>query len=259
MALNNKGSVAFLRYPSAAWTREEPTVLLASGGQFKQIGSGRVSGMSLNDNEIAIYSLLVGEQFSRLMTSHEGKPATVLADAENSVFRTFYNPVISNRGTISFSAVLDNEVQGVYKLADGKLTTIADSSGPYDKIYSSTMNNRDATAFSAFLDSGQYGIYTGPDPIADKVIEVGDRLLDSTVTEFSFGTQGLNDRGELAFVATLADGRRVIALASPVSEAEACCDTRRSARERSSESDDSGDGSYGDKHERGERGRSRAH
>jgi hypothetical protein len=74
----------------------------------------------------------------------------------------------------------------------------------------------------AFLADGS--IRTGPDPVADKVIAVGDDLFGSTVVEFddAFDTfttisqEALNDSGQIAFSYVLADGRRGIARADPI-------------------------------------------
>lgn len=59
------------------------------------------------------------------------------------------------------------------------------------------------------------GLYTGPDAVDDKIIEIGDALFGSTVTALAFARGGLNDFDEIAFLATLEDGRRVIVRADP--------------------------------------------
>jgi hypothetical protein len=46
--------------------------------------------------------------------------------------------------------------------------------------------------------------------VADRVIGVGDPLFGSTVVSLELYRQALNDAGQLAFVAGLADGRRVV-------------------------------------------------
>lgn len=63
--------------------------------------------------------------------------------------------------------------------------------------------------------AGVTGIFGGPDPAADKVIATGDELFRSTVTQLAFHRYGLNDRRQIAFAASLADGRRVVVRAEP--------------------------------------------
>ncbi len=67
-------------------------------------------------------------------------------------------------------------------------------------------------AFLAQLDAGGDGIFTGPDAVLDKVIEEGDPLSSSTVTDLAFH-RGLNDLGEIAFKYTLDNGVVGIAIA----------------------------------------------
>lgn len=56
-------------------------------------------------------------------------------------------------------------------------------------------------------DAETFGIYTGPDRVADKVIATGDSLFGSTVTDLAFDRDGMNNKGQIAFTAHLADGR----------------------------------------------------
>jgi hypothetical protein len=62
---------------------------------------------------------------------------------------------------------------------------------------------------------GHPGIYTGGTHPIDKVIEVGDPLFGSTVTGLEFFRSGINDAGQLAFFASLSDGRFAIVRADP--------------------------------------------
>ena len=62
------------------------------------------------------------------------------------------------------------------------------------------------------------GIFTGGDPVADRVIAVDDPLDGSTVDSFgplAFDS-ALNNRGQLAFIVTLKDGRTGIYRADPI-------------------------------------------
>ncbi len=65
-------------------------------------------------------------------------------------------------------------------------------------------------AFRADLTVSGKGIFVGPDPVVNKVILTGDSLNGSTVTNLSFSKKGLNNLGQIAFYAELADGTRGI-------------------------------------------------
>jgi hypothetical protein len=82
------------------------------------------------------------------------------------------------------------------------------------------INNQGVVVFGAFTDrvDGTYGMFTGPDPIADKVIQEGDTLLGATITDLSFSRGGFNNRGQIAFNATLSDGTSGVFVATPIPE-----------------------------------------
>lgn len=118
-----------------------------------------------------------------------------------------FTPSINDVGTVAFRAGLDAGGEGIFTSSGGSITTIADSSGLFSSFRSVSINNSGMLAFEANLDSGGFGIFTGTNPIADKVVAIGDPLFGSTVTFLgAFGQEGLNDAGEVAFFANLADG-----------------------------------------------------
>jgi uncharacterized repeat protein (TIGR01451 family) len=63
------------------------------------------------------------------------------------------------------------------------------------------------------LTSETFGIFNGPDPTANLIVRVGDPLVGSSVQSLRFG--GINNVGQIAFLAGLADGRQVVVVASP--------------------------------------------
>ena len=98
---------------------------------------------------------------------------------------------------------------GVF-LGNGIITkTVADNSGRYSSFWTPSVNNNGKVAFRALLDGdiSKTGIFTGPDPIADKVIVAGDILLGSEVKGVQFTQYGLNDAGQIAFIAYLDSNR----------------------------------------------------
>ena len=61
--------------------------------------------------------------------------------------------------------------------------------------------NTGTVAFVATRRGGVRGIYAGPDPIANKVVEVGDIIDGRQVTDVRIG--GINASGQISFLATL--------------------------------------------------------
>ena len=74
--------------------------------------------------------------------------------------------------------------------------------------------------FIAPSDHGPYGLFTGPDPVADKIIMEGDMLDGATISlnSLSFARNGLNNSGQIAFIATLSNGTSGVWVATPVPE-----------------------------------------
>jgi hypothetical protein len=121
------------------------------------------------------------------------------------------SPVINDNDTVAF---VDNG--GVFTDSNEVTTTIADTSGFFSSFGSVAINNSGEVAFLANLKSGGQGIFIGSDPVTDEVIGIGDSLFGSTVTAISFSDRGLNNSGQIAFVATLANGTEGVFRANPV-------------------------------------------
>jgi hypothetical protein len=143
-----------------------------------------------------------------------GGPTTTIVD-DSGAFSFFNSPSNNDGGTVVFWAGLDAGGTGIFTSDGTTTTTIADTGGPYTFFFSSPSINRGGTvAFQAFHTGGN-GIFTGPDPVADKVIAIGDPLSGSTVTTVIFSREGLNDMGQVAFVARLADDTQALYRADP--------------------------------------------
>lgn len=176
--------------------------------------------VDINDGDLVVFtatliednSLVEGD--SAILTVDEGIMTPLI---DNSGFlSSFENVAINNSDTVVFSASLDAGGSGVYTIdSDGSLTTVADSSGVFDSFGEAAINNNGAVAFLASLDAGDEGIFTGSDPITDRVIATGDPLFGSTVTDLDFTNKSLNDFGQIAGFAELANGTEVIFRADP--------------------------------------------
>jgi hypothetical protein len=161
--------------------------------------------------------------------SGEGGPVTTLIDDTGPAgdFGTFTSPVaffgetaaINNKDEVVFKGFSGQPGAALFRLRHGKLETLAETTtGRFLDLGSQpALNNRGEVAFLGTLPGGAQGIFTGADPVGDKVIQVGDPLDGSTVSDltFAFANTGLNDRGAIAFVASLADGRQGIFVATP--------------------------------------------
>jgi PEP-CTERM motif len=128
---------------------------------------------------------------------------TNIADSSGafSFFDRF--PALNDSGTVAFHAFLDNGVEGIFTGSGGPTTTIADTSGPFDRFGESllSINDSGTVAFSAPLDNGVAGIFTGNGGPTTTI-------ADSTgpFSEVFGEPPALNNGGTVAFNALLDNG-----------------------------------------------------
>jgi hypothetical protein len=149
-----------------------------------------------------------------------GGALTTIADTSD-VFAFFWDaPAINDRGEVLFKATL-NDVNGTTSLflaSQGEVRAVLEGTGPFNDFGAAPAIN--ARGQIAFQGTGPdlVGIFTGGDPVADRVIAVGDAIDGSTVASLgplAFDA-ALNNRGQLAFIVELADGRTGIYRADPI-------------------------------------------
>jgi hypothetical protein len=144
----------------------------------------------------------------------------VLTAAGSPLYNFDGGPYINDQGQIAFKAYEDGTGEpGIFVVnQDGTgLRTVARAggiggSGPYSMFDSPIINEVGTVVFRGYLDTGERGIFTGPDPVADKVIQEGDSLFGGIVESVLF-LRGLNNNNQIAFYYSLTDGRTGIAKA----------------------------------------------
>lgn len=143
-----------------------------------------------------------------------GGAITTIVDASDGF--TFPGTTsLNDSGTVAFVA-RKGSVQGIFTGDGGPLTTVADESDGYRQFLATpAINNNGLVVFDALLEDNRRGIFTGPDPVDDKVILVGDMLFGGTVTDVQF-REGLNNNGDIAFKYSLDNGIEGVAVAVAV-------------------------------------------
>jgi hypothetical protein len=212
-AINSEGTVAFSQ-------------ILDSGVRAVLTSNGETKTILTDNNDTSPYSRFEGTAINKagaIAFSAEqkiggrgiyvvnGGVTNTIADTSGE-FDFLFNPTINDEGTVAFKGTLDALAgEGIYTGNGAAITKIADNSGVFDFFLDNpAINNKGTVAFKGVLKGGGLGIYTGADPIANKVIALGDSLSGSTVTDLYFSNQGINDSNQFAFYARLADGRRGI-------------------------------------------------
>jgi hypothetical protein len=153
-----------------------------------------------------------------------GRGGALATIADSSAVFAFFldSPAINDRGQVLFQAILNdvNGTTGLFLASRGEISTLLDSTGSFVGFGRAPgINARGEIAFQGTTsDPNVVGIFTGGDPVADRVIGVGDVIDGSTVSSFgplAFDS-AINNRGQLAFIIGLADGRTGIYRADPI-------------------------------------------
>jgi hypothetical protein len=186
------------------------TTIADSSGSFVSFG-GRAA---LNDGGTAAFYANT-DTGSGIYTG-DGGPLTTIVETDATFTSVGSVVSINNDGTVAFFAGNVGK-QGIYTGNGGPLTTIADTDGAFAlfTFNDACINDQGSVAFIATPDAGPKGIFTGPDVVADKVIQAGDPLFGSTIGFFStlIGPHAMNDDGDIAFVYYLDDDRTGVAVA----------------------------------------------
>lgn len=229
-ALNNAGTVAaYVQQINPANT--EGVYTSSDGVTLTQIvnqpvNSGLLNNPAIND----------AGQVAFTNTDGNGNPGIYLTTGNVTVQvvdvttaglqnNSLSNPRLDSSGRVIFQGQLTTGQLGVFLASGGTVSTLmtAGSVGGQIGGFGGTLatNNADEVAFRASVIGGPIGIFTGTDPVLDKVIATGDTLFGATVIDIQFGSGSLNDAGQIAFRATLDDGRTVIARADPLAASAA--------------------------------------
>jgi len=225
-SINDKGDIAFrgthTLVPAGqvyAAVFANLTSLASSSGSFQNFGNGNAE-IDINESGVVAFSGMLDTNVKGIYASSVGQAVVTVADSTTQFIDfTHSSPSINAEGDVAFHATLTGGGQGIFigSAAGGGVTTYVDHTGPFSTFAPVTsINAHRDVAFSAFLDGGRSGLFTGTDPVADQVIANGDPLFGSTINEIVISNASLNDAGLVAFRYSLADGRRGIALATPI-------------------------------------------
>ena len=163
-----------------------------------------------NLGDIAFLDEIQGTFRQDIFRGQEGSFTTISASNPPSAATP---PLLNNGGTVAWQTEFIDETGFAVRAivtgdGTGPNTTVVDSSGPFNIFHSYALNNAGAVAFSATMDSDELGIpsiFVGHNPKKDRVIGPGDKLDGGTVAGLRFCEEGLNDSGQLAFVAEIED------------------------------------------------------
>lgn len=226
-SINNAGALAFRQK-----TNYTNTILTNDGITLDQVVIGQeLIQPIINDAGTVTYidNNTAGNGESTIV-ANDGTNKTVIGDTTGVPRMSNFIKIgsteggfsLNNKGTVAFYTVTYGSTgfgvgNGIFTSNGTTRTTIADISGPFSSLSTPWINDAGTVVFLASLNQGGQGIFTGPDSLSNKVISTGDSLFGSTVTSLSFGrgSKGLNNSGQITFLAQLANGTSGIFRADP--------------------------------------------
>jgi hypothetical protein len=123
-------------------------------------------------------------------------------------------------GTVAFAATLRVGGAGIFTVEAGQIVQVLGTGDAFESCRGALISDAGAVVCIATPRGGSLGLFAGPDPDADRILALGDRLLGSTVADLAANPVSINSDGHVAVRAALADGRQVILRADPTDSCE---------------------------------------
>lgn len=219
----------------AATDAGESGIFTGRGGPLTTIAdtSESFSGFGVptinNQNWVAFVAERADPPLFGIVARQSNVTRTIIDKFGNSPLplQGFRPPRINAQGTVVFVADLQSQALVLFTGNGETLQVIADNeeANPVRFLAFDTpaINSLGRIAFAALVDNIRThetytGVFTGPNPLTDQVIRTGAPLAGSTVTALQMFREGLNDEGQIAFHATLADETERIYRADPLPE-----------------------------------------
>jgi hypothetical protein len=229
--LNDNGSVAFKARPGGPGGSGQG-IFMVSSGNLKTIALNinadssspfySFSDIDINNNSEVTFEAIGSFGSKRIFLGDSNSLPSPIVDTTGILNNILGSHTINNNGDVAFFALLDsgdeailvaNQTGGLTQIATPSLGISGFAGGP-------AINDSGLVSFVAYLDIGGVAIMKGQNVADDAVISIGDSLFGSVVTDLVRDDATLNNNGQIAFWAELADGRNVIARADPASVPE---------------------------------------
>jgi hypothetical protein len=125
-------------------------------------------------------------------------------------------PTVNDHGTVAFVATRRSGEMGIL-VADGDdITEIDDTDSAFESYRGALISGAGGVIRIATLRSGNLGLFSGPDPVADRILAIGDPLFGSTVIDFAANPVSVSAAGHLAIRVSLKNGRQLILRVDPI-------------------------------------------
>ncbi|MGE3727168.1 MAG: choice-of-anchor tandem repeat NxxGxxAF-containing protein [Candidatus Sericytochromatia bacterium] len=136
-------------------------------------------------------------------------------------------PDWSAEGQVVFAAMLHSGESGIFRLQADQpsqtLKQIFSIESGFSHFRGALVNDAGKIIFFATPKGGQLGLFTGPDPVQNKLLGIGDswqaakvtEKVAEKVTEFTLNAVSFNQQGQIALRVKLSNGQGLILRADP--------------------------------------------
>ncbi len=203
ISINNSGYVAFA---TQAYPSYEPSyIFLGNGGPLTTIATGNVDQNNvdlavINNHGIVAFT----NEATNTIYAGTGGQLTPIAGAANG-FASVTTLSINDSGTVLFLGTLNGAAGYFTSSGGGTFTELLPNSGAGNI----SLNNSGEIAY----EQGN-GIFLLDKGVTTELVRYGSELDGSTVTGLVMGSRALNDSGQVAFYASLADGQSGVFVAT---------------------------------------------
>jgi hypothetical protein len=212
--MNAAGQVLYLGFPKAGGsqcvvdTGGTTRVVAQNSGSHDDVGEG-----CIDDRGRVLYVAYSGYGIGNTLCLNDGGLVTEIART-GAVFKEFRGSAISDYQA-AFVGTLADGSEAIYSYRNGALVDVLNTSQGFVGFNDVAVNNTGGMIFTG--GTGTIGgIYTSAD-LSKPVVGIGDPFLGSTIASIEL-FPSLNDAGQFAFYAQLADYRTVLVRADVVPE-----------------------------------------
>jgi hypothetical protein len=226
MSVNTFGRVAFV--PELDDTFDQGLFIGSRNGSFEQrfladtptpdgFNFNNISSrVSMNElGQVAFESGLNDTDIGGIFLSNPNGTFRTIVD-NTGTFSSVGDPSLNIFGRVAFTASrFDEDFNQIFSIntsRGGAVTTVAETSpGGYASFREPSLNDLGKVAFTADVQPDPevfttlQGVFTGPDPVADKVLQQGDLYEGVLVTSVVTCAEALNNRGQIAMIVSSED------------------------------------------------------
>jgi hypothetical protein len=214
--MNDAGEVAF----RAELIQGVSGIFVADGGAIEMVADtegpwSQFHGLPvINKSGAVVFRADRKDGLKGIYAADAGSIRTVVETGD--VFQALgHFPSVNDHGTVAFAATLRSAGGGIFCVDEGRVTQICDTDGAFEAYRGALITGDGAVVRIATPRGGRLGLFSGSDPMADRILALGDALFGSTVAELASNPVSVSGTGYVVIRARLENDRQLILRVDP--------------------------------------------